>query len=273
MKFGICNEIYEGWKLENVFKHAASVGYDVVEIAPFTLAPLITDVNTNERQRIREAAERTGISISGLHWVLAHTTGFHLTTPDASVRRDTSRYLVDLVNCCADLGGSRMIVGSPKQRSLSENQNQEQAWKNALEVFKDAVECAEDQDVIICIEPLGPSETDFINTAEAGRRFAAEFSSKAMSVILDVKAMCTEAISIPQIIQESAGQFAYFHANDRNLKGPGFGDVDFHPIAKALRAAGYDGTVSVEVFNFEEGPEAIASRSIEYLQQVFRSGD
>jgi sugar phosphate isomerase/epimerase len=59
------------------------------------------------------------------------------------------------------------------------------------------------------------------------------------------------------------------HANDRNLKGPGFGDVDFRPIAAALREVGYDGTVSVEVFKFDEGPEAIATRSLEYLTRTF----
>ena len=90
-----------------------------------------------------------------------------------------------------------------------------------------------------------------------------------MSIILDVKAMCSESKPIPQIIAESAGNFAYFHANDANLKGPGFGDVDFTPIAAALRAANYDGMVSVEVFKFEEGPEVIATKSIEYLRQSF----
>ena len=123
--------------------------------------------------------------------------------------------------------------------------------------------------MVICFEPLAPVETNFINTAEEGIRFAGKFGSQAMSIILDVKAMCAETKPIPQIIRESAGRFEYFHANDRNLKGPGFGDVDFVPIVAALREAGYDGVVSVEVFKFEEGPEMIATKSIEYLRRVF----
>ena len=46
--------------------------------------------------------------------------------------------------------------------------------------------------------------------------------------------MSSESKPIPQIIRESAGQFAYFHANDPNLKGPGFGEMDFAPIAALL---------------------------------------
>ena len=59
------------------------------------------------------------------------------------------------------------------------------------------------------------------------------------------------------------------HANDKNLKGPGFGNVDFVPIAAALREVGYDGTVSVEVFKYDEGAEVIATKSLEYLKRVF----
>ena len=81
--------------------------------------------------------------------------------------------------------------------------------------------------------------------------------------------MSSEPTPIPELIRRFRGKFAYFHANDRNLKGPGFGDVDFKPIAAALREAGYDGTVSVEVFKFEEGAEVIATKSIEYLKRVF----
>ena len=269
MKFGICNEIFKDWKLDDTFAFAAKAGYDFVEIAPFTIARYVTEISAAERARIKAAAASAGIGISGLHWVLVQAEGMYLTTPDATVRAATARYFTELVECCADLGGTRIIVGSPKQRDVIEGVSYEQAWAWATEVFRDAVKRAEDRSVVICFEPLAPSETNFVNTAAEGIRFAEQFASPAMSIILDVKAMCSEEKPIPQIIRESAGRFAYFHANDRNLKGPGFGDVDFHPIVAALRDAGYDGTVSVEVFKFEEGAEAIATRSIDYLRRVF----
>jgi len=269
MKFGICNEIFQGWSLDDTFAYAAKAGYDLVEIAPFTIAKYVTEISAADRARIKESAARAGIGISGLHWVLVQAEGMYLTDPDVQVRSRTSHYFRDLVDCCADLGGTRIIVGSPKQRNILEGVSPEQAWAWATDVFRDGVKQAEDRGVVICFEPLAPVETNFVNTAAEGIRFAEQFGSPAMSIILDVKAMSSESKPIPQIIAESAGRFAYFHANDVNLKGPGFGDVDFHPIAAALREANYDGIVSVEVFKFEEGAEVIATKSIEYLRRVF----
>jgi sugar phosphate isomerase/epimerase len=269
MKFGICNEIFKGWSLEDTFAFAKKAGYDFVEIAPFTIAKSVTEISAAERTRIRALAASTGIGISGLHWVLVQAEGMYLTHPDADVRAHTSAYFVELVDCCADLGGTRIIVGSPKQRNIMDGVTFEQAWTWATDVFRAAVKRAEERGVVLCFEPLAPVETNFVNTAAEGRRFAAQFASRAMSIILDVKAMSSEPTPIPQIIRESAGNFEYFHANDPNLKGPGFGDMDFAPIAAALRDAHYDGIVSVEVFNFDEGPEAIATQSREYLRKTF----
>jgi len=161
------------------------------------------------------------------------------------------------------------VVGSPKQRNVMENVQYKQAWDWALEVFADSIKRAEDRGVIICFEPLAPSETNFINTAREAIKFIGTVNSPHFKIILDVKAMSSEAISIPQIIRESWPHFAYFHANDKNLKGPGFGDVDFRPIASALKDVGYTGYVSVEVFNFDEGPEVIATKSLDYLKATF----
>jgi sugar phosphate isomerase/epimerase len=269
MKFAICNEIFQGWTIDDVFTYCARLGYDAVEIAPFTLAKYVTDIPAAERARIRASAARAGIAVSGIHWVLAQTEGLFLTSPEGSTRERTAKYFCDLVDFCADLGGLSIIVGSPKQRSLLPGVAPAQAWSWATEVFRPSVEVAERRGVTICFEPLPREDTDFINTAAEAIRFAWELRSPHFKVILDVRAMSHEAKPVPQIIRESRGEFAYVHANDRNLKGPGFGDVDFKPIAAALKEVGYEGTVSVEVFTFDEGPEVIATRSLEYLKKVF----
>jgi sugar phosphate isomerase/epimerase len=268
MKFAICNEIFQGWPMEAVLDHCAKIGYDAIEIAPFTLAKSAGEVTTEERRKIREMAARYGVAICGLHWLLARTEGFHLNHSDPAVRRRSSGYLCDLVDCCADLGGKTLVLGSPQQRNVLPGVSAVEAWKLATETLADAVRRAEQRSAVICFEPLSPSETNFINTAAEAIRFARQFESESMKIVLDVKAMCSEPQAIPQIIRESAGHFAHFHANDKDLKGPGFGDVDFRPIAGALRETGYEGYVSVEVFKFEEGPEVISTRSLEYLRQT-----
>ena len=269
MKFGICNEIFQDWKIDDAMAFAKKAGYDGIEIAPFTLAKYVTEIPAAERQRLRNSAARMGLEISGIHWILVQAEGMYLNHPDAEVRARTAKYVCELVNFCADLGGKIIVVGSPKQRNVMEGVTFEQAWGWATNTFRDAVKLAEDRGITICFEPLAPSETNFINTAAHAIRFTRQFNSPAMKIILDVKAMCSEAQPIPQIIRESWPHFAYFHANDRNLKGPGFGDVDFTPIAAALKEVGYDGYVSVEVFKFEEGAETIANKSLEYLKHAF----
>ncbi len=269
MKFAICNEIFQGWKLEDAMAFATKAGYAGIEIAPFTLANNVADVPASERKRICEAAARAGIEICGIHWVLVQAEGMYLNHTDPAVRKRTAAYFCDLVDFCADLGGKIIVVGSPKQRNLLPGVTPQQAWDLATETFRDSVRRAESRGVTICLEPLAPAETNFINTAEEAIRFAQQFRSPNFKIILDVKAMCAESKPIPQIIRESWPHFAHFHANDKNLKGPGFGDVDFTPITAALKEVGYNGYVSVEVFKFEEGAEVIATRSIEYLKRIF----
>jgi sugar phosphate isomerase/epimerase len=269
MKFAICNEIFKGWALEEIFAYASKLGYEGVEIAPFTIADSVTSISAAERQGIREAAGRNQIEIAGIHWVLVKPEGLYINHPDEAIRERTARYFCDLVDFCADIGGKVMVVGSPKQRNVMPGVAPEQAWEWATETFRNAVAKAEKRGVTICFEPLAPAETNFINTAAQAIQFLRQLESPNFKIILDVKAMCSEVKAIPQIIGESWPHFAHFHANDKNLKGPGFGEVDFKPIAAALNKTGYRDFVSVEVFNFDAGAEAIATKSLEYLKRVF----
>ena len=269
MKFGMCNEFCAGWDFERVCSLAHETGYDGVEIAPFTISDSVLDVGTSERRRLRDTAQRHGLGIIGLHWLLVKPDGLHLNSPDPLVRARTVDYLRAEIDFCADLGGSRMIVGSPKQRSVPEHETYEQVWERTVAAFRALAEHAAPRGVCLCIEPLGADETNFIRTAAEARRLVQAVDRPAFRLILDVKAMCQDEEPIPDIIRHSAQYLEHVHANDANRQGPGFGATDFRPIAAALKEVGYQGYVSVEVFDFSAGPERIAVESLRYLKDAF----
>ena len=75
MKIAICNEMFEDWKIEDVFTYAAELGYEAVEIAPFTLADSVLDISQAERSRIRKAAADAKIEIAGTALATRLATG------------------------------------------------------------------------------------------------------------------------------------------------------------------------------------------------------
>jgi sugar phosphate isomerase/epimerase len=273
MKFAICNETFGDRPMADTFSTIRKLGYTGVEIAPFTFAPHAEpfDLRQVPAERIVEArqqAEDAGLDIVGLHWLLAKTEGYYLTSPDPTIRRRTADYLRTLVEICADLGGRVMVFGSPKQRNLLPGVTYDDADAYAVEVLHLVMPACKEYGVTIGLEPLGPAEGDFMLTAESAIRLAQLVGSPFCRLHLDVKAMSSEGRPIGDIIRESREWLVHFHANDPNLLGPGMGDVDFRPIFAALKEIHYDGWVSVEVFKYEPSPDEIARASIDYMQRV-----
>ena len=269
IKFSMCNEFCQGWDFAAACRLAADCGYDGIEVAPFTLSDSVLDVSPKERAKLRDEAHEAGLEVVGLHWLLVKPEGLYINHPDADMRKRTAAYLEAEIDFCADLEGTRMIVGSPKQRNVLEGDTYEAAWERTVEVFKQLAPHAHDRGVCLCIEALTTKETNFITTAEEARRLVQAVGHPAFQMMLDVKAMCGDKEPMPDIIRKSARHVKHVHANDANRNGPGFGDTDYRPIVAALKEIRYSGYVSVEVFEFAPGPEKIARESIRYLKEVF----
>ncbi|HZW30900.1 MAG TPA: sugar phosphate isomerase/epimerase, partial [Isosphaeraceae bacterium] len=86
IKLGICNELFEGWEFDRVCRTVKGLGYEGLEIAPFTLAPRIADLSPGRRRELKAILEDSGLATIGLHWLLARTEGLYLTAPDPAVR-------------------------------------------------------------------------------------------------------------------------------------------------------------------------------------------
>ena len=267
MKYGICCEIFKDWNdIGRTIDYVKQIGYDGLEIAPFTLSKYVTDIPASTRREIVSRATPAALEILGIHWVLVGPDGMYLTHPDPEVRARTAQYLIDLAHFCGDVGGHIMVFGSPKQRNVMDGVSYQQAFDYAVEVFEKAMPTFAERGVTLCMEPLATTETNFCKSAAETVTLIERIKHPNFQLLLDTKAMTDEVEGRPATIRKHAKYLKHYHANDANLEGPGFGDVDFAPIFQALRDINFTGYASVEVFKFEPGPETIATKSLEYMR-------
>jgi len=269
MKFAICQELYENTEWSEQCRLIAEAGYTGIEVAPFAISADLASVPVSVFEGMKQEAERHGLEIMGLHWLLAKTTGLYLTSPDPAIRKATAEYLMLLARACRQLGGHIMVFGSPQQRSLLPGISKQEAAEFAADVFRQAAPAFADNEVVLCLEPLTAKETDFINTCDEAMEIVRLVDHPSMALHQDVKAMLgAEWTPIPKIIDRHKKNCKHFHVNDSNLLGPGMGSTDYHPIFRALIESNYRGWVSVEVFDYSPGAQNIAVQSFNNMQSV-----
>lgn len=274
MKVAMCNEFCVDWPLERAMALAAETGYTGIEIAPFTLAEHVDQIDAAARARVREQAAAYGLAVAGIHWLLVRPEGLHMTTADDVVRERTRRYFEALIGFCADIGGENLVIGSPNQRSVAPGDDPAAAWERARAFFAALGPVAADRGVTLCLEPLGRGYTNFLTTAAEAQRLIAAVDHPAVRLILDCNAMCDEGRPLPEIIRAGAPDLAHFHVNEPNLSYPGSpgGTVDFAAVLATLREIGYDGWVSLEVFDFKPDPKTIAAGAMATLRAAAAAG-
>jgi sugar phosphate isomerase/epimerase len=273
MRLATCNEPWRETPIEQVFQIAARIGFDGVELAPFTIAEHVDDISADRRRAIVRAAADAGVAIVGLHWLFVSPKGLHITTPDEAVRRKSAEYLRSLVNFCGDVGGNVMTLGSPNQRSITPPTTFEEGWKRAKDVLATVANTCSERGVTICFEALSPMETNFINTVEQAAKLADEIGHPSIDIMLDVKAISSMPDGIEGTIRRFGKRAKHFHANHPSGKGVGMpladGDgqpLDLKPILKTLAATGFDRWVSVEPFDYLPDPTTVAETAYKTLK-------
>jgi sugar phosphate isomerase/epimerase len=70
MKFAICNEIFQEWNdIARTFNYVKEIGYDGIELAPFTFSQYVTDISPETRKEIVNRAREVDLDVIGIHWV------------------------------------------------------------------------------------------------------------------------------------------------------------------------------------------------------------
>ena len=274
MRIALCNEVLADMPLERQCDYAARLGYDGLEIAPFTLHASPEKISTAQAAKIRATVEASGLVVTGLHWLLVKPEGLSLTDPDATVRARTLEVMVHLVGLCAELGGAVLVHGSPKQRQIAPGETHAVALARLRDALAQVALAAARTGVIYCIEPLSRKETALVNTVAEAAELVRSIDHSNLKTMIDCSAAgLTETESIPSLIDRwlPTGLIAHLQVNDPNRRGPGQGEVKFAPILAALKRHNYAGTIAVEPFDYAPDGAGVAAFSIGYLRGLLEA--
>lgn len=274
MRIALCNEVIAPMPFPRQCEYAQKLGYDGLEIAPYTLSDEPHRLGAAQIAAARAAAKDAGIAVTGLHWLLLRPAGLSISTRDNAVRKRTVDVMLALVDQCAELGGRYLVHGSPQQRRLESGEARAAAMLRAQDCFAAVADRAEKVGVVYCIEPLAADQTSLINTIEEAAAMVAAIGSRSVRSMLDCSAAGRmETAPLPALVDTwvPRGMIAHVQVNDRNRRGPGQGEQRFAPLFAALVRHGYAGDIAVEPFDYVPDGPAAAARAIGYVRGILEA--
>ena len=268
MKFAVSNIALTAYDHADDFGHLTDMGLSGLEVAPSRVwRDTWQGLTTVEVNDYRHRAEQAGLSVVGLHSLLYDRPDLALFG-DAETRLQTLDFMTHLSGVCRDLGGRTLIYGGGRKRG---DLPAGEARIEAIDFFGELSKRIENHGTCFCFEPLGPADSDFINSALESLGIVNEVASPSLAVQLDAKALVENNEAVAGTFRAVAGKLVHFHANEPGLGILGSsGTVDHAFLGGQLKSIGYDGYVSIEQRMIDEAdPLAAVRESARVLKECY----
>ena len=216
-----------------------ATGYDGVEIPMFEGAPA-------HYAHLGAHLRDLGLAATGIGVLPA---GKSCVSPDPAERRAALDHIRWLIDCTAALGGD--LAAGPFHQTLgvfSGTGPTGDEFKRCAEVHKQAAQYAASGGLKLSVEALNRFECYFLNTAAQAAALVRAVDEPNYGYLFDTFHFNIEENSLPDAIGTTAQAINHVHISENNRGAPGAGHIDFASVFRALRAAGYDGWMTVEAF-------------------------
>ncbi len=269
MKFAVSNIALTAYDHADDFGPLAAMGLSGLEVAPSRVWRDtwhgLTSVEVNDYRR---AFEKAGLSVVGLHSLFFDHPDLGLFK-DQATRAASMDFLEHLSAMCRDLGGRTLIYGGGRKRG---DLPAEEARIEAIDFFGELSLRIANHGTCFCFEPLGPADSDFINSALESLDIVNEVASPTLAVQLDAKALVENDEAVAETFEAVKDRLVHFHANEPGLGVLGSsGAVDHAAFGKMLKDTGYDGFVSIEQRMLDgEDPLKNIETSAQHLKECYR---
>lgn len=255
MKYSVCNELFGGMALADACAIIRNCGYSGVEFTPYTVfGDFSAQAIRSGLNQIHTVLDGEGLSFAGFHWLLAKPDGLHFSSLDPTVRKKTSDHLAMLLEASGELGGGKLILGSPRQRGSFPGRTRADAEMYLRDTLAGlaplAATCASE----ILIEQLSPEQTDIINTMEEATKAVDAIGAQGVSSMFDFHNAISEVEPWDILVEKYYPYIRHVHVNEVDGRAPGTGKSDYRPVWQILKAREYSGWVSIEIFEIPEQP-------------------
>lgn len=276
-RYAMCNECMQGRPWAEQCQVISEAGYGAVEIAPFSLVVdygknSVRDFTAADRAEFRRVMDDHGLECVGLHWLFTPPPdGLHFTTPDDAVRQQAVDYLRALIDFSADLNGPYLIFGSPGQRSTTGGSTVGEAKRRLVDGLAAVADHAADRGVAVLLEHLSPDQTDVINLLfEAKEIVDAVGRPEAINAMFDYHNTTGELDPFDTLIRDYADYIKHVQIQEMDGQYLGTGNAvnDYVASFQTFKEIGYNGWISLEIFDFEPEDEVIANESMRVLKEL-----
>ncbi|HEY3898809.1 MAG TPA: sugar phosphate isomerase/epimerase family protein [Chthoniobacter sp.] len=145
-----------------------------------------------------------------------------------------------------EVGVKKIVWGSGASRRLSDDFPKEKAREQFIRAVASFAPFAERHGVTIVIEPVCRTDSNFIMSLAEGADIVQSVSHPNVRLLADNYHMDIEGEPATEI-ERFAGVLAHIHVSEIKSRAiPGTTDYDLRPYLRALKNAGYDGTLAIE---------------------------
>ena len=207
-----------------------------------------SDIEMCIRDRLKEfgaACEAAGLTTEATNIFFsgsAPLTGPHVDEKSLLEYTDKALYKA------ASLGVKTSVLGSGAARKVPEGFSKEDAFQQMAELSYQLGDVAKKYGINIVIEPLNYKETNFILSSQEGLELMRQVNHPNVNILLDFYHMYVngEDVSVVAEVAKS-GRLLHTHISAPTRVFPRGKELEeCMPFFAALKAAGYDGRMSVE---------------------------
>ena len=171
----------------------------------------------------------------------------NLAAREEAMRERSLRMFLDSLDLAVEMGIPALLV-TPGWGYVGESVSE--AWAYSRDGLAILARRAERLGLVLLLEPLTPTESNLINTAQDLRRMIDDIGSPQIHAILDTVAMAVAGDTVADYVRLFGTKLSHVHLIDGDLDGShlawGDGSLSLEPMLRDLQAGGYTGALSLE---------------------------